>query len=39
MSSTNGGLPEIVAAEPQDADRVFGVLTRAFAADPPNRWM
>jgi GNAT superfamily N-acetyltransferase len=29
----------IIAAEPQDADRVFGVLTLAFATDPPNRWM
>ena len=33
------GLPVIVAAEPHDADRVFGVLTLAFATDPPNRWM
>jgi ribosomal protein S18 acetylase RimI-like enzyme len=39
MSNTNGSAPVIVAAEPHDADRVFGVLTLAFAADPPNRWM
>ena len=26
-------------ADPQDADRLFNILTLAFAADPPNRWM
>jgi len=26
-------------AGPQDADRVIDILTLAFAADPPNRWM
>jgi ribosomal protein S18 acetylase RimI-like enzyme len=26
-------------ADPQNADRVFDILTLAFAADPPNRWM
>jgi ribosomal protein S18 acetylase RimI-like enzyme len=31
--------PAILIAEPRHADRVFGVLMRAFAADPPNRWM
>jgi GNAT superfamily N-acetyltransferase len=31
--------PTVIAAEPQHAERVFGVLTLAFAADPPNRWM
>jgi ribosomal protein S18 acetylase RimI-like enzyme len=29
----------IVAAEPEDAERVIAVLTRAFATDPPNRWL
>jgi ribosomal protein S18 acetylase RimI-like enzyme len=31
--------PAIVVAEPRHADRVLGVLMRAFATDPPNRWM
>jgi GNAT superfamily N-acetyltransferase len=26
-------------AGPEHADKVIGVLTRAFASDPPNRWM
>ncbi|MBL8836387.1 MAG: GNAT family N-acetyltransferase [Alphaproteobacteria bacterium] len=29
----------VVVADAADADRVFDVLTLAFAADPPNRWM
>jgi GNAT superfamily N-acetyltransferase len=29
----------VITAEPGEADRVLGVLTLAFAADPPNRWM
>jgi ribosomal protein S18 acetylase RimI-like enzyme len=29
----------VVVADPAHADRVVGVLMRAFAADPPNRWM
>ena len=32
-------VPAVMAAEPRYADRVFGVLTLAFADDPPNRWM
>ena len=40
MSNTSKGeAPSVIAAEAHDADRVFGVLTLAFAADPPNRWM
>ena len=40
MSNTSQGVaPSVIAAEAHDADRVFGVLTLAFAADPPNRWM
>ena len=31
--------PAVIVGEPQHAERVFGVLTLAFAADPPNRWM
>ena len=29
----------VITAESGDADRVLGVLTLAFATDPPNRWM
>ncbi len=29
----------IITAQPQDAERVFAVLTLAFAADPPGRWL
>ena len=36
---SNGDEPTVIIAGPQDADRVFGVLTLAFAMDPPNRWM
>jgi ribosomal protein S18 acetylase RimI-like enzyme len=38
-TSSEQQVPAIMAAEPQYADRVFGALTLAFAADPPNRWM
>jgi ribosomal protein S18 acetylase RimI-like enzyme len=31
--------PVVITAEPQHADRVYAVLTLAFATDPPNRWM
>ena len=31
--------PAIIAADARYAERVFGVLTLAFAADPPNRWL
>jgi ribosomal protein S18 acetylase RimI-like enzyme len=30
---------DVVFADAQDADRIFDILTLAFAADPPNRWM
>jgi GNAT superfamily N-acetyltransferase len=29
----------VLIADAQDAESIFGVLTLAFAADPPNRWM
>jgi GNAT superfamily N-acetyltransferase len=29
----------VIPAEPQHAERIFAVLTLAFAADPPNRWL
>lgn len=31
--------PAITIADPQNAESIFGVLTLAFASDPPNRWM
>jgi ribosomal protein S18 acetylase RimI-like enzyme len=31
--------PSVGRADPRHAERVFSVLTLAFAADPPNRWM
>lgn len=39
LSETKGVTPAVIVAEPQCADRVFAVLTLAFAADPANRWM
>lgn len=32
-------LADVTIAEPQDAESIFGILTLAFATDPPNRWM
>jgi GNAT superfamily N-acetyltransferase len=29
----------IITAQPQDAERVYAVLTLAFATDPPSRWL
>jgi GNAT superfamily N-acetyltransferase len=29
----------VIAGDPEHAERIFGALTLAFAADPPNRWM
>jgi GNAT superfamily N-acetyltransferase len=29
----------IITARPEHAERVYAVLTLAFAADPPNRWL
>ena len=31
--------PAIIVAEPHSAERVYGVLTLAFADDPANRWL
>ena len=31
--------PTIIVAEPHSAERVYGVLTLAFADDPANRWL
>ena len=31
--------PATLVAEPRHAERVFGALTLAFAADPPSRWL
>jgi GNAT superfamily N-acetyltransferase len=31
--------PAIVAVGPEEAGRVVGVITLAFAADPPSRWL
>lgn len=33
------GTPRIMFAEPEDAGRVLALITLAFAADPPNRWL
>jgi GNAT superfamily N-acetyltransferase len=33
------GPDNVVPAEPRQAERVFGALTLAFAADPANRWL
>jgi GNAT superfamily N-acetyltransferase len=38
-SESEGVTPTVIVAEPQCAERVFAVLTLAFAADPANRWM
>lgn len=38
-SESEEDTPTVIAAEPQCAERVFAVLTLAFAADPANRWM
>jgi GNAT superfamily N-acetyltransferase len=38
-SETEDAKPTVIAAEVQCAERVFAVLTLAFAADPANRWM
>ena len=33
------GSTVVIPAEPRHADLIFAVLTLAFAADPPNRWL
>lgn len=38
-SEDTSAAPAVIEADPKDAERVFGALTLAFAADPPNRWM
>jgi hypothetical protein len=38
----NGGGAGVIAtrsAEPRHAERILGLMTVAFAADPPNRWL
>lgn len=39
VASSVNGTTAVLAAEPGHADRVLGVLTLAFAADPPTRWL
>jgi ribosomal protein S18 acetylase RimI-like enzyme len=39
VASGVGGTTDVLAAEPAHADRVLGVLTLAFAGDPPSRWL
>jgi ribosomal protein S18 acetylase RimI-like enzyme len=38
-ASVVNGTTAVLAAEPGHVDRVLGVLTLAFAADPPTRWL
>jgi ribosomal protein S18 acetylase RimI-like enzyme len=39
VASGANGTMAVLVAEPRHADRVLGVLTLAFAADPPTRWL
>jgi ribosomal protein S18 acetylase RimI-like enzyme len=39
VASGVNGTTDVLPAEPGHADRVLGVLTLAFATDPPTRWL
>jgi GNAT superfamily N-acetyltransferase len=39
LHSSGDKLADVIVAEPQDTETIFGILTLAFATDPPNRWM
>ena len=39
VASRVNGTTGVLRAESRHADRVFGVLTLAFSADPPTRWL
>ena len=38
-STTKSAAPRVVTVEPGNAQRAYAVLTLAFAADPPSRWL
>jgi GNAT superfamily N-acetyltransferase len=38
-STTKSAAPHVITVEPGNAQRAYAVLTLAFAADPPSRWL
>jgi hypothetical protein len=39
FSAVETASPTVVAVDPDDEERVLDTLTRAFATDPPCRWL